>query len=112
MKTRKYNLAIVAMALLPNISLAEVWTCDNPWAKSKLYTNAPTSSQQQNCRQHKPQNGSYSTVSSSYFELRVDEIQQLYDEAPTPSSVPKHHEAFNVRLLADQEEQSVKKRSK
>ena len=109
METRNYLFIIVA-ALLPSAVIAEVWTCENPSAKSKLYTNAPTSNQQQNCQQHQPSSGSFSTVSNSYFELRVDEIQQLYADAPEQRKVPKHHEAFNVRLLADQDQEDLKKR--
>ena len=110
MKTRNYIFAFATVALLPSGVFAELWTCENQSTKSKLYTNAPTSGAGQNCQQHQPSNGSYSTVSNSYFELRVDEIQQLYVDAPEPSKVPKHHEAFNVRLLADQEEKNVRKK--
>lgn len=106
MQAIKYSISCIAAVLLPCTVIAEVWQCQIPSAKSQLYTNAPTSG---DCKQHQPRSGSYSTVSNNYFDLRVEEIQERYADVQEPSRIPKQHQAFNVRVLADLDQENAAK---
>jgi len=99
-----FSLLAVSLPPIATSAFAEVWTCHNTTSDRQFFTNRPTQNSNQSCKQHRSGQGSYSSVSSQYFDLNIREIEDLRGVKEKQSTVPKSHNAINVRLLADQEE--------